>query len=256
MGHWIGGDRDGNPNVTAATLAHALKRQAEVVLRFYLTEVHELGAELSISGTLSTGVAPDAGAGRGLARPATRTSPGRALPPRADRHVRPPGGHAAGAHRHRGACATRWRRRTPMPSPEAFVARPAGPSSASLCSPTTRWRLVGPRLAPLKRAVQVFGFHLATLDLRQSSDKHEAVVAELLRVARVEPDYGALPEAARRACLLALLNDARPLRVHGARPTARWHCDELAIFETAREALGPLRRARHCATTSSATPKR
>ena len=53
MGHWIGGDRDGNPNVTAATLRHALSRQAEVVLRFYLTEVHELGSELSISGTLA-----------------------------------------------------------------------------------------------------------------------------------------------------------------------------------------------------------
>ena len=53
MGHWMGGDRDGNPNVTAATLKHALSRQAEVALRFYLTEVHELGAELSISGTLA-----------------------------------------------------------------------------------------------------------------------------------------------------------------------------------------------------------
>ncbi len=53
MGHWIGGDRDGNPNVTAATLRHALSRQAEVVLRFYLTELHALGAELSVSGTLS-----------------------------------------------------------------------------------------------------------------------------------------------------------------------------------------------------------
>ncbi|HZF78645.1 MAG TPA: phosphoenolpyruvate carboxylase, partial [Rubrivivax sp.] len=52
MGHWIGGDRDGNPNVSAATLKHALARQAEVALRFYLTEVHLLGAELSISGTL------------------------------------------------------------------------------------------------------------------------------------------------------------------------------------------------------------
>ena len=53
MGHWIGGDRDGNPNVSAATLKHALSRQAEVAMRFYLTEVHELGAELSISGTLA-----------------------------------------------------------------------------------------------------------------------------------------------------------------------------------------------------------
>jgi phosphoenolpyruvate carboxylase len=53
MGHWIGGDRDGNPNVGAATLRHALSRQAEVALRFYLTEVHELGSELSMSGTLA-----------------------------------------------------------------------------------------------------------------------------------------------------------------------------------------------------------
>jgi phosphoenolpyruvate carboxylase len=49
MGHWIGGDRDGNPNVTAAHPARALARQAEVALRHYLTEVHALGAELSIS---------------------------------------------------------------------------------------------------------------------------------------------------------------------------------------------------------------
>ena len=96
--------------------------------------------------------------------------------------------------------------------------------------------LVGPRLAPLMRAVQVFGFHLATLDLRQSSDKHEAVVAELLRTARVEPDYAALPEAARRERLLALLNDARPLRVHGADYSALTK-SELEIFETARQAL-------------------
>ena len=53
MGNWIGGDRDGNPNVSAETLQMALRRQSETVLRFYLTEVHELGAELSISATLA-----------------------------------------------------------------------------------------------------------------------------------------------------------------------------------------------------------
>ncbi|MGA8172381.1 MAG: phosphoenolpyruvate carboxylase, partial [Methylocystis sp.] len=49
MGTWVGGDRDGNPNVNAGSLETALKMQAEVALRFYLTEVHALGAELSIS---------------------------------------------------------------------------------------------------------------------------------------------------------------------------------------------------------------
>jgi len=53
MGNWIGGDRDGNPFVTADTLRMALGRQSETVLRYYLTEVHELGAELSISATLA-----------------------------------------------------------------------------------------------------------------------------------------------------------------------------------------------------------
>src|SRR5439155_11581366 len=76
--------------------------------------------------------------------------------------------------------------------------------------------LAGPRLHPLVRAVQVFGFHLATVDLRQSSDKHEAVIAELLKVARIEADYSALPETARRELLMRLLNDARGLRVRAA----------------------------------------
>lgn len=59
--------------------------------------------------------------------------------------------------------------------------------------------LIAQRLHPLIRAVEVFGFHLATVDLRQSSDKHEDVVAELLAVARIEPRYASLDEAAKRA---------------------------------------------------------
>jgi phosphoenolpyruvate carboxylase len=49
MGSWIGGDRDGNPNVNGSTMEHALTRQATTILDFYLDEVHTLGAELSIS---------------------------------------------------------------------------------------------------------------------------------------------------------------------------------------------------------------
>ena len=52
MGNWIGGDRDGNPNVNADTLVVAFLRQSETALRHYLAEVHELGAELSISRAL------------------------------------------------------------------------------------------------------------------------------------------------------------------------------------------------------------
>src|SRR5258706_3650877 len=67
------------------------------------------------------------------------------------------------------------------------------------------------RLKPLRRAVDVFGFHLAGLDLRQNSDVHEAVVAELLARAGVHVDYAALPERERVALLIADLANPRLL---------------------------------------------
>jgi phosphoenolpyruvate carboxylase len=88
------------------------------------------------------------------------------------------------------------------------------------------------RLEPLIRAVEVFGFHLATVDLRQSSDRHEETIAELLSVARIAPDYAALPEGEKQALLLRVLSDPRPIRLVNAQysePTS----SELAIFETA-----------------------
>src|SRR5690606_28471717 len=51
-GSWIGGDRDGNPNVDAITLEQALVRQATHVLRYYLDEIKALGTELSLSQSL------------------------------------------------------------------------------------------------------------------------------------------------------------------------------------------------------------
>jgi phosphoenolpyruvate carboxylase len=232
MGHWIGGDRDGNPNVTAATLRHALSRQAEVALRYYLTEVHELGAELSISGTLSA-VSPAMAA---LAERSPDANEHRRDEPYRRALIGMYARLAATLQRLTGTEALRHAvaPQDPYDAPEAFL-DDLKVIEQSLASHHAQ-ALVGPRLAPLMRAVQVFGFHLATLDLRQSSDKHEAVVAELLRVARVEPDYSALPEAARRERLLALLNDARPLRVHGA-TYSELAQDELEIFHAARDAL-------------------
>ena len=232
MGHWIGGDRDGNPNVGAATLRHALSRQAEVALRFYLTEVHALGAELSMSGTL----APVTAEMQALAERSPDHNPQRNDEPYRRALIGLYARLAATLQRLTGTEALRHAvaPQDPYACAEDFladlqvIARALGAQHAQA--------LVGPRLAPLMRAVQVFGFHLATLDLRQSSDQHEAVVAELLRVARIAPDYSALDEPARRQCLLALLNDARPLRVHGAE-YSQLARGELAVFEAARTAL-------------------
>ncbi|MCW5632354.1 MAG: phosphoenolpyruvate carboxylase [Rubrivivax sp.] len=232
LGHWIGGDRDGNPNVTAATLQRALARQAEVALRFYLTELHELGAELSLSGTLVE-VSPALAA---LAARSPDASAHREDEPYRRALIGMYARLAATLERLTGTEALRHAVAPQDPYASAGELLRDLEIIASSLATHHAGALVAPRLAPLMRAVQVFGFHLATLDLRQSSDKHEAVVAELLRAARLEPDYAALPEPARRERLLGVLADARGLRVRGATYSELTR-GELAIYEGAREAL-------------------
>jgi len=243
MGNWIGGDRDGNPFVTAATLQTALARQSETVLRFYLTEVHQLGGELSISATL----APIAPAMRALAEASPDHNPHREDEPYRRVLVGLYARLAATLHELTGTEALRHAvpPQNPYLSAQDFLAD-LQVIESSLNAHHAQ-ALAAPRLRPLMRAVQVFGFHLATVDLRQSSDKHEAVLAELMRVAKIEADYSALDEASRRALLLQLLNDARPLRVRAA-SYSDLAASELAIFEAAlemRRRYGP-DALRHC----------
>ncbi|WP_137896790.1 phosphoenolpyruvate carboxylase, partial [Ramlibacter sp. 2FC] len=236
MGQWIGGDRDGNPNVSAQTLDYALRRQAEVALRHYLTEVHFLGSELSLSAMLVQ-VSPDMQA-------LAERSPDRNEHRQDEPYRRALTGIYArlaatlkeltGGEAARHAVAPQ----NPYDRAEDFLAD-LRVIEASLRTHHGE-ALASQRLHPLIRAVEVFGFHLATVDLRQSSDQHEAVVAELLATARVEPAYARLDEDAKRAVLLRLLNDARPLRVLGA-AYSEHTLGELAIFETAkrmRESFG------------------
>ena len=189
MGMWIGGDRDGNPNVSAQTLEQAMRRQCEVALRHYLTEVHFLGRELSISAML-VDMTPEM---RALAESSPDHNEHRQDEPYrralavmyarlagtlkeftggdAARHVLPPQNpYRTAAEFHADLCTIRASLR-------------AGRSGA----------LIGHRLQPLIRAVEVFGFHLATMDLRQSSDQHEAVVSAVL-AGRVDDAAAAMEE--------------------------------------------------------------
>ncbi|MCP5261720.1 MAG: phosphoenolpyruvate carboxylase [Rhodoferax sp.] len=232
MGHWIGGDRDGNPNVSAQTLIYALRRQSEVALRHYLTEVHLLGGELSASAILVT-ISQDM---RQLAARSPDTNEHRQDEPyrlaltgiyaRLAATLRAlTGGEAA---RHAVAPQNPYAHAREFYDDLCVIERSLLENHGAA--------LVAHRLRPLIRAVDVFGFHLATVDLRQNSDKHESVVAELLAAARIEPDYAGLDEAAKQAVLQRLLSDARPLRVidHAYSTLVQ---DELAIFSTAREML-------------------
>jgi phosphoenolpyruvate carboxylase len=228
MGNWIGGDRDGNPNVTAETLYMALARQSETALRHYLVEVHELGAELSQS-TLLVKITPEMQA---LADASPDTNEHRSDEPYRRALT---GIYARLAGTLRTLTGTEALRHAVAPTTPYADAGEFLADLRTIEDSLSRHHgraLIAQRLAPLIRAVQVFGFHLATVDLRQSSDRHEAVVAELLKVARLENDYSALDEADRRTLLLDLLNDARPLRVkgHAYSDHAR---SELAIFDLA-----------------------
>jgi phosphoenolpyruvate carboxylase len=228
-GNWIGGDRDGNPNVTADTLRHALREQARVALRHYLDELHALGAELSISAALAH-VSP------GLA--ALAEASGDAAPQRADEPYRRA---ITGLYARTAASYTRLVG-TPPPRPASVPGEPYPDAAAFRADlQTVRASLAANggmahrRLDDLIRAVETFGFHLATLDLRQNADVHLRVVAELLRVAGVEADYAALDETGRIALLRRELGHARLL----ANPYADYSDEtrsELAILHAVAEA--------------------
>ncbi len=229
MGQWIGGDRDGNPNVTAPTLELALRRQSDVVLRHYLTEVHYLGGELSVSVRLVE-VSP---AMQALANASPDNNPHRQDEP----YRRALTGiyarlaasltHLTGGQAARHAVAPH----NPYLLADEFL------GDLQIIHDSLQAHhgesLSVQRLQPLMRAVKVFGFCLSTVDLRQSSDKHEAVMAELLAVAQVEDHYAQLDEAAKCALLQRMLQEARPQRVMRA-SYSDLACSEIAIFEMAK----------------------
>jgi phosphoenolpyruvate carboxylase len=229
LGSWIGGDRDGHPQVTAETVRQALAAQSQVMFEHYAREVHALGAELPLSAMLSP---PDPA----LLRLAER-SPDRS-PHRADEPYRRAltGVYArvlATAH----SFGIDLRARPALASAEPYASAPEFGADLRLIEQSLgRQRaesLAQPRLAPLARAVDVFGFHGATLDLRQSSDVFESVVAELLAAAEVTPDYRRLDEPQRVRLLARELAHTRPLVSPHLGYSERTRA-ELAVFDTAR----------------------
>lgn len=250
MGSWIGGDRDGNPNVNADTLNTALRRQADLVLRHLLTEVHRLGAELSMSDLL---ISPSA-ALLGLAADSPDSNPHRADEPYRRVLVTVYARLAATLKHLCGSDAARHALppQNPYPDPTALSADLQ--VIAQALAQHGAQAVIEQRLRALMRSVEVFGFHLASVDLRQSSDVHQAVLAELLCAARLCSDYAALNEAQRVHLLLERLADPRPLRLPQHSYSALVQ-KELAIFEAARAARHAYGAAavRHCIISHTET---
>jgi phosphoenolpyruvate carboxylase len=203
-GSWIGGDRDGNPNVTADVVRLATGSAAYTALGHYAAELTALEQELSMS-----------------ARLVAVTDELAALAEHCDEHP-------ADEPYRRAVCVIRAR--LTATAAEILDRQPAnlldlglppyatpGELRADLDTVDASLRangsalLADDRLARLREAVHVFGFHLSGLDMRQNSDVHEEVVAELLAWAGVHPDYSSLSEDERVNILAAELSTRRPL---------------------------------------------
>ncbi|WP_181697726.1 phosphoenolpyruvate carboxylase [Nocardia sp. GTS18] len=231
-GSWIGGDRDGNPYVTAEVVHTAAEQAAAYAFGRYLGELVELEKSLSQSARLvRVSPAVTALAEAGYDDPAVF----------ADEPYR----RALHAIRARlSATARRALDRLPdnglttdaepYPTPQA-VLDDLDAIDASLRDSGDAL-LADDRLAALRHAVETFGFHLQGLDMRQNSEVHEQVVAELLAWSGVHPDYASLGEAERVDLLASELLTRRPLLGPNAR-LSELAAKELGVLRAAKDVI-------------------
>ena len=208
VGSWIGGDRDGNPFVTFDVMQYAVQQHSELAFEHYLNETHILGTRLSLTDRLvdvseELRLLSDASPDKAVSRTdepyrraliliysrlsATAKQLGHEIS-----HLPPLGKEAA-----------------PYATPEQFI-HDLDVLIGSLLKHGAVYLARG-RLANLRRAAEIFGFHLAPLDMRQHSAIHEQTVSELLSHAGVINNYSGLDETARRKVLLNTLQACKPL---------------------------------------------
>ncbi|SFO92042.1 Phosphoenolpyruvate carboxylase, type 1 [Ectopseudomonas composti] len=201
LGSWVGGDRDGNPNVTAETLTHAVRSGAELIFCHYQEQLAHLVRELPLCDARS----PVTEEVRALAEVASDCSAHHQDEPyrRALRHIQVRL-HAT-QERLLGGNSTSLS----YVSPENFL------DDLQAIHNSLKQHGLGHvtqgRLASFVQAVRHFGFHMATIDLRQCSDVHEQVICEVLAHADICDDYSQLSEEGKVSLLDGLLNTARPV---------------------------------------------
>lgn len=198
FGSWMGGDRDGNPSVTAdvtlqTLMLHfglAMDKYSERLksLRDDLSQSYELaGASSELITSLQEEAVPDEPYRAKIDAMLSRLEATRLLQ------------HSGGQEHHNG---------NPYPGPESLQAD-LKILSDSLYS--NKGELVAEtKVKPLLHQVEVFGFHIATLDIRQHSEVHENTIAEWMQLARIG-DYHALSEKEKISALTRYLEDPRPL---------------------------------------------
>ncbi|CAN5588832.1 phosphoenolpyruvate carboxylase [soil metagenome] len=231
MGSWIGGDRDGNPFVTAPVLRLAVESQAAAAYGRHLKALHGLSHSLSMTARL---VEP---------RDALVELAERSLDDSRFRADEPYRRALGGMHARLWALAATVLDEVPGPEPHALLEPYSDltelvadldvvvDSLASHGAGLLAERVVD----PVRRAVRIFGSHLCGLDMRQNSAVHEQVVDELFRSAGVCPNYLDLDEHERVEILTAELTCPRPLRTAGT-TFSETTSGELEVLEEAASA--------------------
>ncbi len=227
IGGWIGGDRDGNPFVTAQTLRDAFVRHADAAFHHYRRELEALYQELPLSirrTQISDGVlllsakSPDTEVSR--QEEPYRRAIGLILSRMAGK------ANALGLK-----LGCKFGLGEPYANVDEFL-RDLKTLQSSL-QQNGSGVLASGRLADIIRTVSVCGFHLMPLDLRQHAEKHENVVAELFQHAGLE-DYASLSESDKQAVLLRELSSPRPLLNPFVAYSAA-ACYELDIFRATHQ---------------------
>ncbi len=210
VGSWIGGDRDGNPFVTHDVMLDAMHQHSSLAFEHYLAETHLLGTRLSLTDRL-VDVSVDL-------RKLSDESPDKA----SSRLDEPYRRALILIYSRLAATAKQLGHNISHLSPLDKHARPYSTSQDFICDLDVlidslfkhgAVYLARGRLAYLRRAAEVFGFHLAPLDMRQHSAIHEQTVAELFSFSPIAANYPELAESERRVILLAALQAGKPLLV-------------------------------------------
>lgn len=229
-GSWIGGDRDGNPFVTAEVMRHAARQHSQMALSHYLDTVNYLFSRMSLSDVI-------------MDPPPELEALTAQSPDTSEFHLHEPYRRAF-AQIYARLVATTVALGHPAPLHRPLGERPPYAEAAEFMADLDvviaslehqgSHRLARGLVGELRRAVEVFGFHLCPLDLRQHSGIHEATVAELFALSAGKPGYADLDEATKIAWLVEELGTARPLRSPFL-PHSEDAARELEIFQAAGE---------------------
>ena len=225
MGMWIGGDRDGNPFVTADTLKKSAMTQCEVIMNYYDEKIYQLYREFS----LSTSIVNVSKQVREMARQSKDNSIYREkeLYRRALFDIQSKIQVTKAYLIEDKEVGVRYDTANDFYKDLITIRDSLLENKGEA--------LISGDFVELIQAVEIFGFYLASIDMRQDSSVHEACVAELLKSAGIHSRYSELSEEEKCQLLLKELEeDPRILSATHVEKSELLE-KELAIFKAARK---------------------